>query len=179
MLVVTLQASDDSPIHFVFVCCVLTRRILMGCAADPLRSQPFVCPLVSVASYFFMLTCGCTFGWLMIMLQDMIRWGEDRRNKDPEYFAKLATAKATAPVWIISDARRPTDLVYFTKRFKTIAVRVEVWHSVPPPSPPSSPPPSYTLRSSFDLTATYLSTHFILTIIHLHLSTPATPMLST
>ena len=35
------------------------------------------------------------------------------------------------------------------------------------------------LRSSFDLTATYLSTHLILTIIHFHLSTPATPMLST
>eukprot|EP00729_Bicosta_minor_P014517 gene14517-33974_t len=50
---------------------------------------------------------------------------KEKYRVDPEYFAKLATAKATAPVWIISDARRPTDLVYFTKRFKTIAVRVE------------------------------------------------------
>lgn len=47
---------------------------------------------------------------------DMIRWGEERRNKEPGYFCKLSMLQSTGadkPVWIISDARRRTDLNYF------------------------------------------------------------------
>ena len=31
--------------------------------------------------------------------------GESKRNADPGYFARLTTAEATRPIWIISDAR--------------------------------------------------------------------------
>lgn len=55
----------------------------------------------------------------------MIHWGEKKRNADPGYFARLTTRNATRPVWIISDARRTTDLQYFVPNFKTITVRVE------------------------------------------------------
>ena len=44
---------------------------------------------------------------------DMIVWGERKRNEDPGYFARLVVDKCTAPVLIISDARRPTDLAFF------------------------------------------------------------------
>mmetsp|Transcript_6017 Transcript_6017/g.14533 ORF Transcript_6017/g.14533 Transcript_6017/m.14533 type:complete len:206 (-) Transcript_6017:344-961(-) len=59
--------------------------------------------------------------------KDMIRWGEERRNIDPGYFAKLVVAEATRPVLIISDARRPTDLKFFQEdaKFSVITVRVE------------------------------------------------------
>jgi phosphomevalonate kinase len=45
--------------------------------------------------------------------QKMIVWGEEKRNDDPGYFARLSTENAEEPIWIISDARRPTDIVYF------------------------------------------------------------------
>eukprot|EP00035_Acanthoeca_spectabilis_P034521 m.29528 g.29528 ORF g.29528 m.29528 type:complete len:287 (-) comp6704_c0_seq2:960-1820(-) len=57
--------------------------------------------------------------------QKMIVWGEEKRNQDPGYFARLATEKAVEPIWIISDARRPTDIAYFQHRYPTISVRVE------------------------------------------------------
>ena len=44
---------------------------------------------------------------------DMIVWGERKRNEDPGYFARLVVDKCAAPVLIISDARRPTDLAFF------------------------------------------------------------------
>lgn len=54
----------------------------------------------------------------------MISWGEAKRRKDPEFFCNLATKEAKRPVWIISDARRKTDLAYFSVRYNTIHVRV-------------------------------------------------------
>lgn len=60
---------------------------------------------------------------------DMIRWGEEKRNKEPSYFCKLATSgpEASKPIWIISDARRKTDIAYFKQnyRFITYTVRVQ------------------------------------------------------
>ncbi|XP_067938677.1 phosphomevalonate kinase-like [Watersipora subatra] len=61
---------------------------------------------------------------------DMISWGEARRDADPGYFCRLSTVEnpgAHKPVWIISDARRKTDIEYFTKTYPSamLTVRVE------------------------------------------------------
>merc|ERR1711879_924461 len=60
---------------------------------------------------------------------DMIRWGEERRNQDPSFFCRLATQvkEAELPLWVISDARRTTDLDYFRTHYpkQTVAVRIE------------------------------------------------------
>jgi phosphomevalonate kinase len=70
---------------------------------------------------------------------DMIQWGEDKRNRDPSYFARIVMKEATPPIVIISDARRKTDLDFFRQlaasssssslsshtSTKCIAVRVE------------------------------------------------------
>eukprot|EP01137_Pigoraptor_chileana_P014516 Opistho-2@69233 len=59
--------------------------------------------------------------------KDMIRWGEEKRTSDPSFFCRKATVDATSPVWIISDARRPTDVLYFKEQFgdRCLCVRVE------------------------------------------------------
>ena len=55
----------------------------------------------------------------------MIEWGEAKRAADPGFFCRLATDSACKPVWIVSDARRRTDLEYFRGKFQTVHVRVE------------------------------------------------------
>lgn len=55
---------------------------------------------------------------------DMIVWGERRRNEDPGFFARLVLAKCTTPVLIISDARRLTDMAFFTAQYPCLTVRV-------------------------------------------------------
>jgi len=60
---------------------------------------------------------------------DMLRWSEEIRNKDYTFFCREAISKYEAekfPVWIISDARRLTDLKYFRERFddKVKTVRI-------------------------------------------------------
>lgn len=64
--------------------------------------------------------------------QAMITWGEEMRAKDPGYFCRLATAEATKPVWLVCDARRPTDMEYFKTHYgsRTITVRVEASEDV-------------------------------------------------
>ncbi|ESO87613.1 hypothetical protein LOTGIDRAFT_179274 [Lottia gigantea] len=61
--------------------------------------------------------------------KDMIRWGEEQRQKDPGYFCRLATSgdNSDKPIWIISDARRKTDVEYFKTNYSqlTKTVRVE------------------------------------------------------
>jgi phosphomevalonate kinase len=56
----------------------------------------------------------------------MIQWGEERRNQDPSYFCSLATQGEKRLVWVISDARRKTDMEYFKTKFgeKVTTVRV-------------------------------------------------------
>lgn len=58
---------------------------------------------------------------------DMIRWGEARRLKDPGFFCRLATRGARQPVWVVSDARRLSDLQWFWTEFprQTRCVRVQ------------------------------------------------------
>ena len=54
----------------------------------------------------------------------MIRWGESIRDQDPAYFCSLACKKADRPFWLVSDCRRPSDIDYFTTRYKCVVVRV-------------------------------------------------------
>ncbi|KAM9310572.1 phosphomevalonate kinase [Pholidichthys leucotaenia] len=58
---------------------------------------------------------------------DMIHWGEMRRRQDPGFFCRLATRGARQPVWVVSDARRLSDLQWFRDRFprQTRSVRVQ------------------------------------------------------
>lgn len=68
--------------------------------------------------------------------QDMIRWGEEKRNEDPSYFCRLAVQMTLSesckknrslskPVWIISDARRKTDVQFFKENYdNVISVRI-------------------------------------------------------
>ncbi|KAF0022384.1 hypothetical protein F2P81_025381 [Scophthalmus maximus] len=58
---------------------------------------------------------------------DMIRWGETRRRQDPGFFCRLATKGARQPVWVVSDARRLSDLQWFWSEFpqQTQSVRVQ------------------------------------------------------
>uniref|UniRef100_A0A3Q2QZM0 Phosphomevalonate kinase n=1 Tax=Fundulus heteroclitus TaxID=8078 RepID=A0A3Q2QZM0_FUNHE len=57
----------------------------------------------------------------------MIRWGENRRNQDPGFFCRLATSGAQTPVWVVSDARRLSDLQWFRSAFprQTRTVRIQ------------------------------------------------------
>ncbi|VDI71405.1 phosphomevalonate kinase-like isoform X1 [Mytilus galloprovincialis] len=58
---------------------------------------------------------------------DMIKWGEDKRTEDPGFFCRLATSKADLKkIWIITDARRKTDVDYFKENYndRTLTVRV-------------------------------------------------------
>ncbi|OWF54113.1 phosphomevalonate kinase-like [Mizuhopecten yessoensis] len=59
---------------------------------------------------------------------DMIRWGEDKRNQDPGFFCQVATSgdEAKKSVWIISDARRKTDIEYFKSNFPDITKTIRV-----------------------------------------------------
>ncbi|KAL3980085.1 glutamate receptor, ionotropic kainate 2 [Sarotherodon galilaeus] len=58
---------------------------------------------------------------------DMIRWGESRRRQDPGFFCRLASRGAHQPVWVVSDARRLSDLQWFQAEFpqQTRSVRVQ------------------------------------------------------
>ncbi len=60
---------------------------------------------------------------------DMITWGEERRNRDPGYFCRLICRGPSSqfPVWVVSDARRRTDVEYFLEHYseQLITVRVE------------------------------------------------------
>ena len=55
---------------------------------------------------------------------EMIKWGENRRIQDVGYFCWRATEGASKPIWVISDARRPTDMEYFCNQFHCVTVRV-------------------------------------------------------
>jgi len=53
----------------------------------------------------------------------MMKWGEEVRSKDPGYFCQLAVQKATKPVWVICDARRLTDIKFFSS-YNMLSIRV-------------------------------------------------------
>uniref|UniRef100_A0A914WHE2 Phosphomevalonate kinase n=1 Tax=Plectus sambesii TaxID=2011161 RepID=A0A914WHE2_9BILA len=56
----------------------------------------------------------------------MVEWSERIRREDPEHFCRLSMRDCTATVCIVSDCRRPSDLLYFTRHFPhVLSVRVE------------------------------------------------------
>ncbi|XP_033121816.1 phosphomevalonate kinase-like, partial [Anneissia japonica] len=57
----------------------------------------------------------------------MILWGEEKRNENPSIFCELATKdKHDTPVWIVSDARRKTDILYFRKKYPDVVKTVRI-----------------------------------------------------
>ena len=73
-------------------------------------------------------------GYKEIHREKMIKWGEEKRNRDPSFFCCLATRGpgSEKPVWVISDARRKTDVAYFQENFgnRTKLVRVHAAEDV-------------------------------------------------
>ncbi|NXJ70392.1 PMVK kinase, partial [Rostratula benghalensis] len=45
--------------------------------------------------------------------EDMIRWGEEKRRADPGFFCRKAVEGAAQAVWVVSDARRLSDVEWF------------------------------------------------------------------
>lgn len=62
----------------------------------------------------------------------MVKWGEAERDTDPEIFCHLASKHCEKPLWIITDARRPSDLQYFETHYpqKSILVRIQCSEAV-------------------------------------------------
>lgn len=63
---------------------------------------------------------------------EMIKWSEEMRSKDPGIFCRAAIKMYSAeskPVWIVSDIRRKTDILWFKENYgkavKTIRVQAE------------------------------------------------------
>ncbi|KAK1149792.1 phosphomevalonate kinase [Acipenser oxyrinchus oxyrinchus] len=58
--------------------------------------------------------------------EDMIRWGGEE-ERDPGYFCRLIVRDVPQPVWIVSDARRGSDVEWFRCRYQlqTRTVRVQ------------------------------------------------------
>lgn len=59
----------------------------------------------------------------------MVAWGEEKRDADLSFFCRLAVKKCGRPefvVWVVSDARRESDIEYFRESFTcpTLTVRV-------------------------------------------------------
>lgn len=48
---------------------------------------------------------------------EMIALGESRRNADPGHYCRLATQHCVAPVWIIVDNRRQSDIAFFKSTY--------------------------------------------------------------
>ncbi|XP_064032216.1 phosphomevalonate kinase isoform X3 [Pogoniulus pusillus] len=58
--------------------------------------------------------------------QGMIRWGEERRRTDPGFFCRMAVEGAAQPVWVVSDARRLSDVEWFRKAYGDAVQTVRV-----------------------------------------------------
>jgi len=58
----------------------------------------------------------------------MIQWGEEKRNKDYGHFCRLIASGAGSEklIWIISDARRRTDIRYFEENYRHRLIKVRV-----------------------------------------------------
>ena len=63
----------------------------------------------------------------------MIKWGEDKRNMEPYFFCQktIEAADSSKPMWIISDARRKTDVKFFREYYPDVVkfVRIEASES--------------------------------------------------
>lgn len=64
-----------------------------------------------------------------IYRKKMITWGEEIRSQDPGYFCRHAIAQSNAAykkIWIISDARRKTDIEFFKSNFPKIIHTIRI-----------------------------------------------------
>ncbi|XP_033208328.1 probable phosphomevalonate kinase [Belonocnema kinseyi] len=60
---------------------------------------------------------------------EMVKWGEETRKKDYGYFCRAAIEMYNAedkPIWIVSDARRKTDIQWFLDNFGEICKTVRI-----------------------------------------------------
>ncbi|XP_063296163.1 phosphomevalonate kinase [Pelobates fuscus] len=57
---------------------------------------------------------------------DMIAWGEERRNADPGFFCRIIIQGVTQLVWIVSDARRKSDIDWFLSSYGAVTQTVRV-----------------------------------------------------
>ncbi|KAH6939259.1 hypothetical protein HPB50_016583 [Hyalomma asiaticum] len=60
----------------------------------------------------------------------MVAWGEEKRSQDLSFFCRLAVKKRghpEFPVWMVSDARRKSDVEYFRETYAcpTLTIRVK------------------------------------------------------
>ncbi|XP_067878756.1 phosphomevalonate kinase [Heterodontus francisci] len=60
---------------------------------------------------------------------EMIRWGEEQRARDPGCFCRLIIKDVTQPVWLVSDARRKSDVEWFRTHFGQAVQTVRVFAS--------------------------------------------------
>lgn len=53
----------------------------------------------------------------------MVKWGEQKRLSDPYFFCDkmVETSDSDKPVWVISDARRKTDVAFFREHFPEVS----------------------------------------------------------
>jgi len=58
----------------------------------------------------------------------MIQWGEEKRSKDYGYFCRIIASGpgSEKPIWIVSDARRRTDVRYFEENYRRRVIKVHV-----------------------------------------------------
>ncbi|KAI1229876.1 hypothetical protein IHE44_0010581 [Lamprotornis superbus] len=61
-----------------------------------------------------------------IFRQDMIRWGEEKRQADPGFFCRAAVEGALQPVWVVSDTRRLSDVEWFRDAYGDAVQTVRV-----------------------------------------------------
>lgn len=62
-------------------------------------------------------------GYKEIHRARMIKWGEEKRLSDPYFFCSktVETSDSDKPVWVISDARRKTDVAFFREHFPEVS----------------------------------------------------------
>lgn len=58
--------------------------------------------------------------------QDMIRWGEEKRQADPGFFCRKVVEGISQPVWLVSDARRLSDIQWFLEAYESLTKTVRV-----------------------------------------------------
>ncbi|XP_051849883.1 phosphomevalonate kinase isoform X2 [Antechinus flavipes] len=58
--------------------------------------------------------------------EDMIRWGEEKRKRDPGFFCRKIVEGVPQPVWLVSDARRVSDIEWFQSSFGDVTQLVRV-----------------------------------------------------
>ncbi|KAM4861770.1 phosphomevalonate kinase isoform 3-T3 [Thomomys bottae] len=58
--------------------------------------------------------------------KDMIRWGEEKRQADPGFFCRKIVEGVSQPIWLVSDARRLSDIQWFQEAYGAVAQTVRV-----------------------------------------------------